>query len=91
MLATGLHRPNIARVSHDGRSIYYSVVEGPREHQHIWRLSLVDGAISQLTRLEGQRGHLGYAFAADETYLYFTWNEDDGDIWTMDVVPNNKE
>ena len=76
------------RVSHDGRSIYYSVVSGPREDHDLWRLSLADGAISRLTRLEGRRGRLGYYFAADARYLYVIWCEDDGDIWVMDVVPN---
>ena len=59
-----------------------------REDHGLWRLSLADGAISRLTRLEGRRGLLGYDFAADARYLYVIWREDDGDIWVMDVVPN---
>jgi len=85
-LSTGAHQPNIPRVSRDGRSIYYSVITGPPEHHGLWRLSLADGSISRLTRLEGQRGRLGYYFAADARYLHFTWYEDDSDIWVMDVV-----
>ena len=27
---------------------------------------------------------------ATDEYLYFTWQEDDGDIWVMDVVPNEE-
>ena len=69
-------------------SIYYSVSSGPSEDRDLWRLSLADGAISRLTRLEGRRGLLGFSFAADARYLYFLWWEDDGDIWVMDVVPN---
>lgn len=72
-------------MSHDGQSIYYSVITGPQEHQHHWSLSLSDGTIAQLTRLEGQRGRLGTGFVADAHYLYFTWYEDEGDIWVMDV------
>jgi Tol biopolymer transport system component len=86
-LPTGHHELNTPLVSHDGRSIYYSVVSGPREDQDLWRLSLADGAISRLTRLEGRRGLLGYSFAANARYLYFLWWEDDGDIWVMDAVP----
>jgi Tol biopolymer transport system component len=86
-LSTGPHAPNAPRVSHDGRSIYYSVISGPREDHDLWRLSLADGAISRLTRLEGRRGLLGYYFAADARYLYVVWREDDGDIWVMDVAP----
>ena len=73
-------------MSRDGQSIYYSVSRGPREHHDLWRLSLADGKISRLTKLEGQRGRLGYFFAADARYLYITWHEDDGDIWVMDVA-----
>ena len=85
-LSTGPHVPSALRVSHDGRSIYYTVVSGPAEDQNLWRLSLADGANSQLTRLEGRRGSLGYNFAADAQYLYAIWLEDAGEIWAMDVV-----
>ena len=89
-LPTGAHAPQTPRVSRDGRSIYYVVASGPREQQDLWQLSLTDGAISRLTRLEGRRGNLGYYFAADARYLYFTWYEDDGDIWVMDVEPERR-
>ena len=72
-LSTGRHVPTLARVSHDGRSIYYSVFNGLPEDRGFWRLSLADGAISPLTRLVGRRGDLGYYFAADARYLYVIW------------------
>jgi len=84
-LPTGSHVPSALRVSHDGRSIYFSVVSGPPEDQDLWRLSLADGKISRLTRLEGRRGTLAYYFAADARYLYVIWREDDSAIWTMDA------
>ena len=87
-LSTGPHAANAVEVSHDGRSLYYSVINGPRENHDLWRLSLADGAISRLSRLEGRRGLLGYYFAADAQYLYVVWRENDGDIWMTDVVPN---
>jgi Tol biopolymer transport system component len=49
-------------------------------------LTLDGGKVSRLTRLEGRRGNIGNYFAADGRYLYFTWREDDGDIWVMDVA-----
>jgi Tol biopolymer transport system component len=75
-----------ARFSPDGKSIYYSVATGPKEHHDLWKLSLDGGLVSRLTKLEGRRGALGAVFATDGRYLYFTWREDDGDIWVMDVV-----
>jgi Tol biopolymer transport system component len=87
-LSTGPHVPNAVRVSHDGRSIYYSVDIGPSEDHGLWKLSLADGATSRLTRLEGRRGLFGYSFAANARYLYVIWQEYDGDIWVMDAVTN---
>jgi Tol biopolymer transport system component len=86
-ISTGGHRLNTPRVSRDGRSICYSVLQGPAELYDLWRVSLADGRTSRLTRLEGRRGQLGYYYAADAQHLYFTWREDEGDIWVMDVEP----
>ena len=37
--------------------------------------------------LSDKRGKLGdSALATDGEYLYFTWEEDLGDVWVMDVV-----
>jgi Tol biopolymer transport system component len=85
-LSTGALEPSGIRISHDGRAVYYSVVIGPAEDQDLWSVSLADGKISRLTRLEGRRGALGYYFASDATYLYATWREGDSDISVMDVV-----
>ena len=74
------------RFSPDGKSIYYSVVDGPQENHDFWKLSLDRGGVSRITKLQGRRGKLGYLFGTHGRYLYFTWREDDGDIWVMDVV-----
>ena len=79
------------RFSRDGQSIYYSVITGSRENHDFWKLSLADGKVSRLTKLEGRRGNIGENFATDNRYLYFTWREDDGDIWVMDVVKDVRE
>jgi len=60
------------RFSRDGRSIYYSVINGPREQHDFWRLSLDNGKVARLTKLEGRRGNIGPNFATDGRYLYFT-------------------
>jgi Tol biopolymer transport system component len=79
------------RFAPDGQSIYYSVITGPREKHDFWKLSLGDGKVSRLTKLEGRRGNIGYDFATDGRYLYFTWREDDGDIWVMDVATDARK
>jgi Tol biopolymer transport system component/predicted Ser/Thr protein kinase len=78
------------RFSPDGQSIYYTVVTGPRENYDLWKVSLETGVVSRLTKLSGRRGFLGYSFATDDRYLYFTWREDVGDIWVMDVVTQGR-
>jgi Tol biopolymer transport system component len=84
-------RPFSPRFSRDGRSIYYSVITGPRENHDIWKLLLDEGNVTRLTKLEGRPGNIGEVFSTDGRYLYFTWREDDGDIWVMDVVKDVSE
>ena len=67
--------------SRDGTAIYFL------GRSDIWVVSLEDEAERRLTDLRGKRGMLGvYALATDGQYLYFTWQDDPGDIWVMDVV-----
>lgn len=84
------HQPQTPRVSRDGQSIYFSVIGGPSENHGIWRVSLRDGKTTRLTRLEGRRGALGYYYAFDERYFYFTWREHEGDIWVMNVATDDR-
>jgi Tol biopolymer transport system component len=89
--STGGEQLSSPRFSRDGQSIYYVVNSGPRENHDIWKLSLSDGKISRLTKLEGRHGNIGYTLSSDSRYVYFTWREDDGDIWVMDVVNDGRE
>lgn len=73
------------RFSSDGQSMYYNVSTGPPENRGLWSRSIANGGVRQLTQLEGRRGRLGN-FTADARHLYFTWREDVGDIWVMDVA-----
>lgn len=85
-LSTGPHQPTGLRVSRDGSSVYFSVNEGPQDQQDLWRLSLADGVIGRLARLEGRPGSLGYDFAASAEHVYAIWLEQDSDMWVMDTV-----
>jgi Tol biopolymer transport system component len=83
------HQPDSPRFSRDGRSIYYHAIDGPPESQDVWALSLPSGQVSRRTKLGGRRGRLGYYYSADARDLYFTWTEDEGDIWVMDVATDD--
>jgi tricorn protease-like protein len=39
----------------------------------------------QLTDFAGRPGYLGSLNDTDGEFLYFTWSEDHGDLWVMDV------
>ncbi len=39
----------------------------------------------QLTDFVGRPGYLGSLDDTDGEFLYFTWSEDHGDLWVMDV------
>jgi Tol biopolymer transport system component len=79
-------RPAIVRFLADGKSLLYSVIDGPTEDQQIWRMSLADGRSSPVTQFAGRRGGLNENFATDGKDLYIIWSEDEGDIWVMDVA-----
>jgi Tol biopolymer transport system component/tRNA A-37 threonylcarbamoyl transferase component Bud32 len=52
----------------------------------IWARSMETGVESRAAEFEGRQGALEpSAIDTDGTYLYFTWREDEGDIWVMDV------
>jgi hypothetical protein len=50
-----------------------------------WKLSLADSKVSRLAALAERRGGINDEFTTDGRFLYFTWREDEGDIWVMDV------
>jgi hypothetical protein len=70
------------RWSRDGRRVYF-----PRDRE-LWEFTLADKAERRLTGLSQRAGSLGsWALAVGAEHLYFTWSNDVGDIWVMDVVP----
>lgn len=72
-----------ARWSPDGTRLYYT---GWRERsEKIWALSPSSGDESVVADLTGRRGNMGWQFATDGSFLYFTFWEDIGDMWVMDV------
>ncbi|MCZ6877808.1 MAG: protein kinase [Acidobacteria bacterium] len=70
-----------AHLSPDGTVLYYL-----GRDDNVWALSLKDGSESPATDLAGRRGTLGWGVATDGQFLYFSWAEETGDIWVMDVT-----
>jgi TolB protein len=73
------------RWSPDGTKFYF--IGWLERGGNIWVLSMEDGKEYPVTDLAGRRGSLyGWSIATDGEYLYFSWGEQLGDIWVMDVV-----
>ena len=52
----------------------------------IWAHSLTDGTERRVTDFSAKRGNLYNSIETDGEYIYFSWGEDLGDLWVMDVV-----
>ncbi len=73
------------RWSPDGRHVYFTAL-GERTG-NLWGVSVDDRIERPVTDLSDRRGSIGeLAIATDGDFLYFTWEEDQGDIWVADVV-----
>ena len=78
------------RWSPDGKEIYF--VRPTDINVNIWAVSLEDGREYPVTDFSGRHGSVyRQTLATDGEYLYFTWEEDLGDIWVMDVVTDESE
>jgi Tol biopolymer transport system component len=73
------------RWSSDGTKLYFIGLS--ERTGNLWVLSMEDGREYPVTDLTGRRGDLNYfSLATDGEHLYFSWRDDLGDIWVMDVV-----
>jgi Tol biopolymer transport system component len=71
--------------SRDGTRVFFVANEG--RASNLWAVSLADRREYAVTNLAGRRGSLGnMPPSTDGKYLYFTWRDDPGDIWAMDIV-----
>jgi len=66
--------------SRDGRAVYFL------DRNDVWSVPADGGEVRMLTDFSGKRGSMALTLATDGKYLYFSWLEDTGDIWVMDVV-----
>ena len=69
--------------SHDGTQLFY----GCYSLKKICAIPIETGEERILADLEDKKGHLGlYGRDADRGYVYFGWQQVEGDIWVTDVV-----
>ena len=72
-----------SRWSPDGKKIYF--IGSGDGAGNLWELSVEDGVVRPVTELVGKHGDLGlFALATDGRQLFFTWEEDKGDLWVME-------
>jgi Tol biopolymer transport system component len=70
------------RWSRNGKWLYFM-----RPGAQIWEISVGTLMERQLADLSGRPGTVGqFGLAADGSWIYFTWQTADADLWTMDVV-----
>jgi Tol biopolymer transport system component len=67
----------------DGDSLYFAAQREGRGN--LYEKEFGGSAERQLTGLAGRSGYLAGLNDTDGEYLYFTWSEDFGDLWVMDV------
>ena len=69
----------------DGDTIYFPA-GGARGPRNLWALTVATKQERRLSDFSRRRGTLCFQpINTDGKYLYFTWREDLGDIWVMDV------
>lgn len=67
--------------SRDGKSVYFL------DRNDVWSVPAEGGRVRRLTDFSAKRGSMVLeCLATDGQFIYFTWREDAGDIWVMDVV-----
>jgi Tol biopolymer transport system component/predicted Ser/Thr protein kinase len=72
------------RWSPDGKKIYF--ISSGREARNIWEFSIEDGRERRVMDLSGRRGNLGeIPLAIDGRQIFFSWEENIGDLWVVDI------
>ena len=75
---------NYAVWSPDVSQLFFTRPRG--DSDDIWTVGSNGGKEQPVTDFSGRRGRLGReALATDGQFLYFSWEDDTGDIWVMDV------
>ena len=68
------------RWSRDGRHVYFG------RSGDTWVTSAAGGSERPVTDLAGRPGRTAPGIAVGAEVLYFSWGQDTGDLWVMDVV-----
>ena len=69
--------------SHDGTELFYACYS----RKKLCAVNIETGRERILANLEDKRGQLARVSRdADRSYVYYPWQQLEGDIWVMDVV-----
>jgi Tol biopolymer transport system component len=75
------------RRSLDGTRIFF---DAPASND-IWAVPAAGGTPRRIVSLSGRAGALGLeGLAGDDRYVYFTWQNDLGDIWIADLIERDR-
>ena len=75
-------RGHLISISSDGEKIYF--IGGSGKGRNLFEISAEGGPKRQLTDFTPRPGGLHRLWSTDGEYLYFTWDESQGDVWVMD-------
>lgn len=78
------------RFSADGERFFFIRIE--ESAGNLWTHSLANRSEHPITDLSGRRGTLQpFSLATHDDLVYFTWEEELGDLWVMDAVYDSTE
>lgn len=67
----------------DGENVCFAAQRGGQGN--LYEKEFGSSTVRRLTDFAGRPGYLGELNGSDGEFLYFTWNEDHGDLWVMDA------
>jgi len=78
------------RQARDSNDVY--MIGHAESENSILRIRVEERTSHVIAKLTGRRGSIGWTgLAMDREFVYFTWQDDLGDIWVMDVVTDSSE
>jgi Tol biopolymer transport system component len=78
------------RQARDSNDVY--MIGHAESENSLLRIRVEERTSHVIAKLTGRRGSIGWTgLAMDREFVYFTWQDDLGDVWVMDVVTEASE